>query len=722
MDKTTFIDILKSDNIRFIEIPKIQRDYAHGRQDIATKRIRKRFLDALYKAITDTPVVLDFIYGDVEDGKFIPLDGQQRLTTLFLLHWYAAVHDSIKTDDYKFLKHFSYDTRYCSRTFCEELVSFIPLFPCDEKNGLSKQIINQSWFSISWKKDPTVSSMLIMLDDINQKFFEVQDLWKKLENGAISFYCMAIKDMGITDDIYVKMNSRGKPLTRFEHFKAELEKQLRFFDEESANRISRKIDGEWTDLLWKCFHQNNEYAEGSIDKAFLMYFNFIADVICYKRNETAYNRSRDEFDLLEMYFTIDSEEESRLRVKESIVILESFFDCWCSLTGSPSEFDSMFFSSHHEKSKTKLQRIDLFNNCLVGYLNDNGERAFSFGDFILFYGICFYLCNKDRISEIDFRRRIRIVNNLVMNSEDELSDNPNRQGGNRIPEILKETDSILLNGIVPEPSNPGFNSYQLIEERKKLEWTENNPDKAEELYKLEDHNLIYGQISVIGIDNECLFEKFSLLFDKCDWDLVTKALMTIGPCLRKERNGWRYQLGSSGIDSAWRNLFHQSSAEWIENVSSCLVGLLRKLDKVNDSELSVIVEEYIKEAEHRHIYDWRYYFIKYDKFRPGSYGKYYWDDYDNKPYEMIVMKTPTNVSPSSYHPYLLEMLANQEYYQGDFDWSAKCKGVEISCNNDDINIDGKIYRIQKNEDGTDAENRIEVGRMLISSFHSQDVK
>jgi hypothetical protein len=30
------------------------------------------------------------VYGDVRAGVLQPLDGQQRLTTLFLLHWYVA--------------------------------------------------------------------------------------------------------------------------------------------------------------------------------------------------------------------------------------------------------------------------------------------------------------------------------------------------------------------------------------------------------------------------------------------------------------------------------------------------------------------------------------------------------------------------------------------------------------------------------------------------------
>lgn len=77
-----------------IRIPMLQRDYAQGRK--GQEEVRERFLDALQEALElppDDPTLprnLDFIYGSVEERRgetsFSPLDGQQRLTTLFLLH------------------------------------------------------------------------------------------------------------------------------------------------------------------------------------------------------------------------------------------------------------------------------------------------------------------------------------------------------------------------------------------------------------------------------------------------------------------------------------------------------------------------------------------------------------------------------------------------------------------------------------------------------------
>ena len=73
--------------VEAIEIPVLQRDYAQGRSIEKIARIRKDFLDVLHDAlVNDASVTLDFVYGDIVRGKLTLLDGQQRLTTLFLLH------------------------------------------------------------------------------------------------------------------------------------------------------------------------------------------------------------------------------------------------------------------------------------------------------------------------------------------------------------------------------------------------------------------------------------------------------------------------------------------------------------------------------------------------------------------------------------------------------------------------------------------------------------
>ena len=66
----------------------IQRDYAQGRKNEV--KVREGFVSSLAAIINGKGGTLDFIYGALEGQDFVPLDGQQRLTTLYLLHWLSA--------------------------------------------------------------------------------------------------------------------------------------------------------------------------------------------------------------------------------------------------------------------------------------------------------------------------------------------------------------------------------------------------------------------------------------------------------------------------------------------------------------------------------------------------------------------------------------------------------------------------------------------------------
>ena len=374
---TTFESGGEDVQLRKIVIPIIQRDYAQGRNDSDILRIRTRFLSSLYKAILEKPITLDFVYGDIDsNGVMTPLDGQQRLTTLFLLHWYAAKKENIADEKTGFLKSFSYETRYSARDFCSFLVEFKPSFD----GVISNEIVNQAWFPLDWKKDPTISSMLVMIDAIDKVFCSVDDIWGKLQAGAISFYFLPIKDMGLTDELYIKMNSRGKPLTQFEHFKAELERELQAIDATTAKRIIKKIDIDWTDLLWRYRGDDN-----ITDDEFLRYFKFICDVICYHAGGTPQGKSTDEFDLLHEYFS--SENPNAL---ENAITLEDYFDCWQKLAGEePSAFFSRFISHEHAQGKIRVEsryEIDVFNDCLRTYSDSSGRRRmFPLNRIVLLY-------------------------------------------------------------------------------------------------------------------------------------------------------------------------------------------------------------------------------------------------------------------------------------------------------------------------------------------------
>lgn len=115
METTTLKNLISENNpygISGITIPRIQRAYAQGRSDAHAVKTRERFLSAIHAGLINNGLTLDFIYGNIQNGQLIPLDGQQRLTTLWLLHWYADKKEGIND---KRLARFSYNTRYSER-------------------------------------------------------------------------------------------------------------------------------------------------------------------------------------------------------------------------------------------------------------------------------------------------------------------------------------------------------------------------------------------------------------------------------------------------------------------------------------------------------------------------------------------------------------------------------------------------------------------------------
>ena len=120
-----------------IEVPIIQRDYAQGRETPEVIRLRKKFINdfLLNSILNNQKVELDFVYGSVliekkDDDKkriFIPLDGQQRLTTLYLLHFFIALKEKRVHEILLILNKFNYETRPSAHDFCKKLINELKL-------------------------------------------------------------------------------------------------------------------------------------------------------------------------------------------------------------------------------------------------------------------------------------------------------------------------------------------------------------------------------------------------------------------------------------------------------------------------------------------------------------------------------------------------------------------------------------------------------------------
>lgn len=299
--QVTFWELLSESRI---VIPIIQRDYAQGRQ--GKENLRKRFLANLKQALDGDSLKLDFVYGTIEDNELYPLDGQQRLTTLWLMHWYIALFTGDFDDAFRVLSKFSYETRISSRDFIQDLCNpeHFKHFDCHADGDVVSYIKNSTWYYSAWDQDPTIASMLRMIngtgigssdgaddfDGLRMMFAKASPedfkrYWVRLTTTkAIAFYLQPLKDFGLSDDLYVKMNARGKQLTPFENFKAELIGFLRDQERDNKNSVEVrqqwrdlldhqhgipiKLDTDWSDLFWK-----NRSADFRIDEIYFAFIN-----------------------------------------------------------------------------------------------------------------------------------------------------------------------------------------------------------------------------------------------------------------------------------------------------------------------------------------------------------------------------------------------------------------------------------------------------------------
>ena len=253
-----------------IEIPRVQRDYVQGRKDERSKIVRTNLLNDIKAAYEGriNPLDLSFVYGKTtNNNKFLPVDGQQRLTTLLLLHLFAFSDDDTKTP---LFEKFSYEARITTRDFFKALVA-------NRKEVFSstdspKEIIEDAaWFVDSWKYDPSVCNVLNTLDDISRIGFNIVDLRTQLEelnNPKVFFHFVELDKLGMEDDLYIKLNARGRELSPFESFKSKFIDRCNDACPALVAEFKKNLDVSWTDYIWNIGKEN-------FDTVFLSFFEIV---------------------------------------------------------------------------------------------------------------------------------------------------------------------------------------------------------------------------------------------------------------------------------------------------------------------------------------------------------------------------------------------------------------------------------------------------------------
>lgn len=303
-------------------IPDYQRDYAQGRVDNGKiDNIRELFVKDLCQSLNDDTKIchLGLVYGSLsESGEgFVAVDGQQRLTTVFLLHAYLFLRAGIKDERYEALKQFNWN----SRAYADEFVSFLlesDLAALNEDTDLSAYIRSLPFFFYDWETDPSVSAMMIMLAEIHKTFGKFdKEKCDEFCNILCGDQCRIIFDMlplkkGSDEMVYLKMNSRGRELTTYENFKTKFQDEILHGNDD----ICKKMDGTWLDFIEKVASSKNEGEFMDPDVCYMNYINeFVYVEIC---------RSQMEKDKSELYRKwIADSKISRKKTNNDVLFIRS---------------------------------------------------------------------------------------------------------------------------------------------------------------------------------------------------------------------------------------------------------------------------------------------------------------------------------------------------------------------------------------------------------------
>ncbi|MEB2817671.1 DUF262 domain-containing protein [Campylobacter upsaliensis] len=683
-----------------IKIPRIQRDYAQGREN--AQKIREKFVKDLFESLkNDKTLHLQFIYGSVknapdknngEKDEFIPLDGQQRLTTLYLLHWYILTRNNI-TESY--LANFTYETRSSSREFCKALSENTQKFyqamqealaQIQEKKKsksnetiLSTTIKDQAWFLPFWEQDPTIQFMLTMLDSIHTEASKysldtltLERLYNNLDK--LTFSLIEIKDFGLDDELYInelyiKMNARGAPLSEWENFKAAFEDFLgeKFGGElkDKQEEISQKLDNKWLETLFNYVkYQGEEKQMERIELAqsyMLNIIKYLCEMLYYKANEnekSSFDWDKVHFDHFDeklesssptkkgFYATQNAHSMNKIFNKEALEILIYVFDNFGEIK---DEAEKIFINFTTTIGESVGDKVCIFDKKDTKNSNEitSGKELFA------------AMVQDTRLSNKEQTRKLSRKDALYLFALISLMKKQDENKTNKLREVRNYCNYMnqkyLSNGALSYTSAIQDDMGKHIAECVKICDDNNIVIKNKLVKEFEDHQYFKGDLKLLLGKEKASGE---VPLDEVDTTMLEKAqnILNTTPTHRIIANliyhrfdgnfwlGWTYDKGKFlfGGTEAWHIMLTQN---WKNKIDGELATAFKTMFK---DGLKSSYELCKKFTPHQ----WQYYFIKYSKsFFKENHNLFIWSNEEASPleiYRLIHKKT----TPPLINPFL----------------------------------------------------------------------
>lgn len=617
-----------------VVIPQLQRDYAQGRDE--AKELRERFLSQILCVLRGKERLnLDFVYGydkalsPNHHPIFYPLDGQQRLTTLWLLHWYLLPSESL-AEEREWLLRFSYRTRSSSTRFCQLLVEHAVVDVAAIKD--------QPWYRQSYNADATITAMLGTLRTIKELVApeERVALWERLcHQRALTFDVIDIKgeEFRLTDELYIKMNARGKQLTSFECYKADLTRALREIGEQDvpccykgkplsyADYFAFKVDNEWLDLFY----------HGEIDGLDERMYGFIQNIakLCFFLDPENAKKKVDAFtywDSVNVFSRRDNAYRliSILDLFERIQAKQPLRDFFATLTPSIRFLE--------EGGKKDPAPVDLFRESCDKNASVN---------LVLLLAMSHYM-EKYQLVEAteELQDYLRVVRNLLW--EERQLDEMRYRSNVRINSLLTYWGWIEPLASREQVLDAIKNSGEVFSKKlhQRVDFILKYPELKLLIGELEDHPLLAGQLGIFDLDLDAnefkrQAEAFKQIFDvafyapKHTSKLIIRALVASGYPGVQGKNVWggyrdTWFFGGNG---RWSTVLSIKEYEQSEQRNAIRQLLSQFAGGTGDTKerLQRIIDAYL-ESEDAKRRGWRYYFVKYPEFYSGDTNFFAWDN------------------------------------------------------------------------------------------------
>lgn len=620
-----------------VEIPILQRDYAQGRLDPRTKGINRKgenFVSVLFNALREGKGLhMDIIYGSIEirDGDhpeektFIPLDGQQRLTTLWLLHWYLSQWEERSEEIASLLQRFTYATRSTARDFCQRLCSL--RLTRDELTNPSEYFSEKMWFTSKYSYDPTIQSMLNMLSAIAKEQHKHPVSFDQLE--SLQFRSFDIGAYELTDELYIKMNRRGKQLESIENLKADFVGYLKKIghDFSKPDSYDRKLDHEWADMAWGC-RENEDF-----DIRYLRLFNRYFYNLWIMDNPSKEEEKNSTPEYLNLHFTGTDYRgfeayEKILSAKEGrIERMVRFFNFLASDRG-------IMYSDHLRspwRDKNKEQ------DSVYPYLLDI-ERL-SMLDRIALYALMLYIDNasdEELQNSEHYQAWMRIVWNLIADPK-LRSYQAQRRYMLLLAQLAPYSTTIESFLISPDIEKIGISSTgdekaRLKLEQDKLRYIERYPNRREALLRAERIPCLQGQLGfLLGIEGDD--DHFSRIVEltekniKADWAWKAKYLW---PALISLLERPLFNLSSEGKFDYLSHKEHGSGIHWrLQNllnrphIAEALLSLFEQCLQDEGREFTEVCEELRQSYGYDENISWHYPLVKRNILLYAEHGRIY---------------------------------------------------------------------------------------------------